>query len=128
MTVLKIEKYKVTASSAGMPPFLIYRRNTNSIEEVVLKGMPVGAFFDFHYQQTVLHVSPGDVILLLTDGLLELFNANLEMIDYELVKKTFCESAMNASDIIKDLLVMANQWLNGFEQKDDMSFLIIKIK
>jgi len=129
MTVLKIDKYKVTASAAGMPPFLLYRQNTNSIEEVILKGMPLGAFIDFHYQQKILKVSPGDVILLLTDGFVELFNANREMIDYDLIKKAFSDSASKSpTDIIRDLLNTCDKWLNGFQQMDDITFLVIKIK
>ena len=129
MTVLKIREYKITASAAGMPPFLIFRRNTNSIEEVVLKGMPLGAFFDFQYQQKILKVSPGDVILLLTDGFVELFNANREMIDYDSVKNIFLDSARNNNgNIIKDLLNAADRWLSGYQQTDDITFLVIKIK
>ena len=130
MTVLKIDKYKVTASAAGMPPFLLYRQNTNSVEEVVLKGMPLGAFVDFHYQQKILKVSSGDVILLLTDGFVELFNANREMIDYDLIKKVFSDSAKknSSTNIIKDLLNTADKWLNGYQQMDDITFLVIKIK
>lgn len=129
MTILKIDKYKVTASAAGMPPFLIFRRITNSVEEVILKGMPLGAFIDFHYEQKILKVTPGDVILLLTDGFVELFNANREMIDYDLVKKVFSDSARkNSSNIIKDLLNTADRWLNGYQQMDDITFLVIKVK
>ena len=129
MTVLKIDKYKVTASAAGMPPFLIFRRSTNSVEEVILKGMPLGAFFDYQYQQKILKVSPGDVILLLTDGFVELFNAKREMIDYDLVKKVFSSAAAKEnSDIIKELLDAADQWLSGFQQMDDITFLVIKVK
>ncbi len=129
MTVLKINEYKVTASAAGMPPFLIFRQSTNSVEEVILKGMPLGAFFDYQYQQKILKVSPGDVILLLTDGFVELFNAKREMIDYDLVKKVFSSAAAKEnSDIIKELLDAADQWLSGYQQMDDITFLVIKVK
>jgi serine phosphatase RsbU (regulator of sigma subunit) len=129
MTVLKIEKYKVTVSAGGMPPFLIYRHITNSLEEVVLKGMPVGAFHDFNFQQRTLKVATGDVIFLFSDGFIELFNAHGEMIDYEFVKKSFSESAKkNPPEIIKHLLHTADHWLNGAQQNDDITFLVVKIK
>ena len=129
MTVLKIDKYKVTVSAAGMPPVLIFRQDTNSIEEVVLKGMPLGAFYDFRYQQASLKVSPNDVILFLSDGFIELFNISREMIDYKLVKETFLRSsAKDPSAIIKDLLNTADIWLNGCPQTDDITFVVIKIK
>jgi serine phosphatase RsbU (regulator of sigma subunit) len=129
MTVLKVQEYKITASAAGMPPFLVYRKNTNSIEEVVLKGMPLGAHSEYPYQQTIFKVYPGDIILLLTDGFVELFNANREMLDIEMAKSIFLESVRkNSTNIINDLLLAADKWLNGFQQADDITFLLIKVK
>jgi serine phosphatase RsbU (regulator of sigma subunit) len=129
LTILKIEKYKITVSAAGMPPFLIFRQNTNSVEDVVIKGMPLGAFLDFRYEQKILKVSPGDAILLLTDGFLEMMNADREMIDYDSVKKDFIESAVkDPPAIIKDLLRTADNWLDGCQQGDDITFLVIKIR
>lgn len=129
LTVLKIQEYKITASAAGMPPFLIFRQNTNSIEEIILKGMPLGAYPEYPYQQKIFKVNPGDTILLLTDGFVELFNANREMLDMEMAKNIFMDSVRNnSSNVISDLLSAADKWLNGFQQADDISFLVIKIK
>jgi serine phosphatase RsbU (regulator of sigma subunit) len=129
MTILKIQKYRITASAAGMPPFLIFRQGTNSVEDVVLKGMPLGAFSDYQYQQKILKVYPGDIILLLTDGFVELFNANREMLDIDAAKNIFLDAVRkNSPNIINDLLNAADRWLNGFQQSDDITFLVIKIK
>ena len=51
LTLIKIEDSELVASAAGMPPIYIYRENNRSVEEIVLKGMPLGAFDDFslHY-------------------------------------------------------------------------------
>ncbi|HVO75994.1 MAG TPA: SpoIIE family protein phosphatase [Ignavibacteriaceae bacterium] len=129
LTVLKIQEYKITASAAGMPPFLIFRHGQNSVEEIILKGMPLGAYPDYPYQQKIFKVNPGDIILLLTDGFVELFNAKREMLDLEMAKNIFLHSAgNNSSNIINDLLSEADKWLNGFQQMDDISFLVIKVK
>jgi serine phosphatase RsbU (regulator of sigma subunit) len=129
MTVLKIQKYRITASAAGMPPFFIYRKNTDSVEEVVLKGMPLGAFYDFQYHQKTFKVEPGDILLLLTDGFVELFNSNMEMLDIKAAENIFLDSVRkNSPNIINDLLIAAEKWLNGSPQADDITFLLIKIK
>jgi serine phosphatase RsbU (regulator of sigma subunit) len=129
MTVLKIQRYRITASAAGMPPFLIYRKNTDSIEEIILKGMPLGAFHDFQYHQKIFRVEPGDMILLLTDGFVELFNTKMEMLDIDAAKNIFSEAARKDSpDIINDLLKAAEKWLDGSPQADDITFLLVKIK
>ncbi len=129
MTILKIQKYRITASAAGMPPFLIYRKSTGSIEDIVLKGMPLGAFYDFQYHQKIIIVGPGDIILLLTDGFVELFNVNMEMLDIDAARNIFLDAVRKDSpDIIKDLLNAADKWLNGSQQADDITFLVIKVK
>ena len=51
------------------------------------------------------------------------------MIDYNLVKKVFSDSAIKGpSGLIKDLLETADRWLNGYQQTDDITFLVIKVK
>ena len=129
MTVLKIQRYRITASAAGMPPFLIFRKSTNSIEDVIFKGMPLGAFSDFQYNQRTIKVEPGDIILLLTDGFVELFNADNEMFDFDAARNVFLDSIRkNSPNIINDLLNAADRWLNGYQQADDITFLVIKVK
>lgn len=112
-----------------MPPFFIYRKNTDSIEDIILKGMPLGAFHDFQYHQKTIKVEPGDIILLLTDGFVELFNPEMEMLDIDKAREIFLDAVRNnSSDIINDLLNSANKWLNGSQQADDITFLLVKIK
>ena len=129
MTILKIQRYRIITSAAGMPPFFIYRKNTDSIEDIILKGMPLGAFHDFQYHQKTIKVEPGDIILLLTDGFVELFNPEMEMLDIDKAREIFLDAVRNnSSDIINDLLNSANKWLNGSQQADDITFLLVKIK
>jgi hypothetical protein len=51
MTMLKIIGNKIQMSAAGMPPVFIYKRESQSIEEHLMKGMPLGTFSDFPYSQ-----------------------------------------------------------------------------
>lgn len=39
----------LTASAAGMPPILVFRNESKSIEEYVIKGMSLGAVNNFDY-------------------------------------------------------------------------------
>ena len=49
LTMLKIMGNKIQMSSAGMPPVFIHKRESQTIEEHVIKGMPLGTFNDFPY-------------------------------------------------------------------------------
>jgi len=46
LTIIRLGDRKIEYASAGMPPMLIYRRDSHEVEEIVLKAMPLGAFVE----------------------------------------------------------------------------------
>jgi GAF domain-containing protein len=58
----------------GHPPPLIYRAGTAAIESVPVEGPILGAFEDQRFEQQVVHLGAGDVLLVYTDGLAEARN------------------------------------------------------
>ena len=89
MLVAKIEGEKVTISSAGMPPALIYRTSNNQVEEIKLQAIPLGGPADFTYPKRETSLSSGDTLLLMSDGFPELFNKQKEILDYSRAKNFF---------------------------------------
>jgi serine phosphatase RsbU (regulator of sigma subunit) len=129
LTLLKITDHKLIASSAGMPPIYVYKSKTKSIEEISLKGMPLGAFDDFPYSEREIDLESDDTILILTDGLPELFNDQKEILDYSSIESLFAEVVgKNPKEIISHLVDAGEKWANGNPQKDDMTFLVIKVR
>ncbi len=129
LALIKIEDHELFASAAGMPPIYIYRDRTKMVDEIVLKGMPLGAFDDFTYEDKRIKLEIGDSILLLSDGLPELFNEEKEMFDYHRVKDTFKEIGHeNPEQIIDHFIDVAEQWRNGRVQNDDVTFVVLKVK
>lgn len=129
LAMVKIEEYRMVTCSAGMPPILIFREQTESIEEIVNKAMPLGASLDFPYRQIVTELHPGDTILLMSDGFPELFNDNMEILDYPGVKTIFAEIAEKSPEEVIVLLdEAAEKWRRGAAQNDDITFVALKIK
>jgi serine phosphatase RsbU (regulator of sigma subunit) len=129
LAMLKIENYKLTVSSAGMPPVFIYRKENNIVETVMLKCPPLGAVKKFDYRCDYISVEPGDTVLLLTDGLPELFNRDKKMFGYDRVGGCFKEVGANSSrEIVSHLNKSAEKWLNYKPQDDDMTFVVIKFR
>ena len=65
----------------------------------------------------------------MTDGFPELFNEDMEMLDYSGAKEVFEEAAQKSpQDIITHLKESAEEWLNGKAQDDDITFVVLKIK
>ncbi|MFQ5606212.1 MAG: PP2C family protein-serine/threonine phosphatase, partial [bacterium] len=129
MTLVKFKVNKIKISAAGMPPALVYNSATHKVEEIVLKGLPLGGFPDFPYQQEEMKLRPGDALVLMSDGLPERFNDVDEMLDYPGVKKLVEEVVMESPQAIIDHLVAAgDKWANGRPQDDDVTFVVMKMK
>jgi serine phosphatase RsbU (regulator of sigma subunit) len=80
-SLLKVKGNKVSMSSAGMPPIFLYRKQSGVVEEIMLKGMPLGAMKNFPYTLHETELKSGDTILLLSDGLPEQKNVQGAMFD-----------------------------------------------
>lgn len=127
--MLKISPDKMQFANAGMPPLFIYRKKLNEVEELILNGMPLGAMKNFPYQTEETEIFPGDVILVLSDGLPELKNEKDEEFGYVKVKAEFLSAAEKTPDDIADHLTnSASNWSIGTEPDDDVTFVVIKIK
>ncbi|MDJ0837480.1 MAG: SpoIIE family protein phosphatase [Acidobacteriota bacterium] len=114
-------------TSAGMPYALHFRAAENRVEQIVLKGLPLGSGLDFPYCQEDVRFDPGDTLLLGSDGLEERFNPGDQMLGGERVKQRFAEIAGgDPSHIIGQLVAMGEDWAAGRSQDDDVTLLVIK--
>src|SRR4030095_2809487 len=129
LPILKVNGRQLTVSSAGMPPVLIYRAASGEVEEIMLRGMPLGSVADYPYQQRELTISPGDVVVMLSDGLPERFNKAGEMFDYERTKCALAEAISHSpQQIIEHLANSGEIWAGGRPQDDDVTFVVLKMK
>ena len=129
LSILKIQGNKMQISAAGMPPALLYRSKTKTIEEIILKGMPLGAVQDFPYELRQTEIYSGDTILLMSDGFPEMFNKDKELFGYERVIETYQRSAdKNPEEIIRELNNAGADWSNTETPDDDVTFVVIKVK
>lgn len=116
-------------AGAGIPPALYYHSKSKRLEKVPLKGLPLGSKTIFPYKKITIQIEPGDLLVLMTDGLPELFNVDGEMLGYERVSELIIRVAQKLPDeIINCLFDQASTWLNGSPQDDDMTFFVFKRK
>jgi serine phosphatase RsbU (regulator of sigma subunit) len=127
LSYVKVIGNSVTLSVAGMPPALIYRKEEKKVEEIRLKAMPLGAVTTFPYREETIDLSPGDTILLLTDGLDELFNENREMFGWERIIEFYKEIGEESPEDIIDLFESeAAKWRAEKPIEDDITYLVLK--
>jgi len=129
LTMLKIKNNKIQMSSAGMPPSLIFRRDTRVVEEHLFKAMPLGTMDKFPYELKETTLSKGDTILLMSDGLPELKNNENKMYGYKKIRNGFEDIAEKSpEDIISFFKNEGSDWVNKADPDDDITFVVIKVK
>jgi sigma-B regulation protein RsbU (phosphoserine phosphatase) len=129
MTLVRLKGNRLQCSVAGMPPILIYRAATRTVEEIPLHGAPLGGLTDYAYRQAETFLSVGDLVLLLSDGLPERFNSAGEMFGYDRSKESLVTIAhASPQAVIERLLQTGEDWAAGNAAADDMTFVALKMK
>ncbi|HEX4946211.1 MAG TPA: PP2C family protein-serine/threonine phosphatase [Blastocatellia bacterium] len=129
LTVAKINQHQLVLSAAGMPPVLLYRAASQQVEAVELKALPLGGVANYRYQQVTFDLAAGDVVVLMSDGLPERFNAQGEMLGYEPIQALLAQVGMQtAADIIAALIQAGDEWAGTRAQDDDVTFVVVKVK
>ena len=129
LAVLKVNGYKMRFASAGIPPLLLYKKLEDKLEYVVLKGMPLGTKKGFPYKEVEFNLSPGDTVILMSDGFPELFNENDEMFGYDNIFESVKDAVKGTPNgIIECLKESIDKWSNGTPVRDDITFVVIKMK
>jgi serine phosphatase RsbU (regulator of sigma subunit) len=129
LMILKIKDYNIQLSAAGMPPALIFRKDKNIVDELLIKGMPLGAPASFPYEIITTSIQRGDTILLMSDGFPELLNTEKKMFGYDTARQKFEEAAgKEPEEIISHLKNTGAAWMAGKDPDDDVTFVVIKVK
>ena len=128
-SLLRINNGKLLMTNAGMPPIYYYDKVKKETEEIIIQGMPLGAMRKFSYKVVEKELKSGDTLLLLTDGLPEQMNPKDEVFNYLRVKNDFNKIADKSPDEIIDHIVKgADEWMDGRNQEDDISLIVIKVR
>ena len=129
LAILRVKEYRAQLCAAGMPPLLIRRGTTNTVEEHLVKGMPIGSVAKFPYQILEFDLVPGDALVLMSDGLPERFNGRKEMLGYDEAKAVLEGISDNAPQaIIQRYLEVEQAWSEGQPQDDDITFIVLRVK
>jgi phosphoserine phosphatase RsbU/P len=129
LTLVKVQGDRLHCSVAGMPPILIYRATAQTVEELPLRGAPLGALSKYDYHQAEITLAPNDVVLLMSDGLPERFNPSSELFEYERTKEALSAHACaTPSAIVDGLIRTSDEWARGRPLDDDLTLVVIKRK
>ncbi len=114
--------------SAGHGPLLSYSAKNDTFTEVDSQGVPLGILPEFaSAPSTPLHLEPGDLFFLITDGFFEWANPEAEEFGEARFKEVVRSSRNQTPDaIIQSLYQAVIEFSRGTRQQDDLTAVIIK--
>ena len=126
LLICRIEGNKMIFANSGMPPVLYYNRNSKKLFEITQKSMPLGGPANFPYKQDSFELEKGDILLFSSDGFIELFNKNNEILGLEKAKEMYLNSLdPDPEKTIENLRKKINKWSGEKTLHDDLTLLCI---
>jgi len=112
-------------TNAGHPPPFYFHRG--KIERLATGGTVVGLFKLAAYEQAVVQLEPGDMILAFTDGMTEPENSYEE----EFGEDRLLEAAKRAStcppeELVEEIYRAVSDWTGSPELQDDMTLVVAR--
>ena len=114
---------------AGHDPALSYHPDSDAFEEFVGSGIPIGVEPEWEYTENEKSgLSPGQIIVLSTDGIRETFNRSGEMFGKERMLEAIRRRREgSAKDILGSIIDSVDQFREGLEYQDDITLVVIKV-
>lgn len=129
LNIAHLKNNQLTLSSAGMPPYYIYRAASNTTEEIQISGVPLGSFNDAYFDEISTTFNAGDILVIISDGLPEAPNLAGELFDYQKLQDLITTYGnLSAQEVIDQLMIEADSWLSGNHNPDDITLVVIKHK
>jgi serine phosphatase RsbU (regulator of sigma subunit) len=129
LNIVQIKPTEFELSSAAMPPVYHFVAATNKVEEILIKGLPLGGLKEEHFDNITRSFNTGDIIIQLSDGLPEAPNLTGEMYDYERLRLLIEDNGhKTAQGMIDALMASVDEWLQGQHNPDDITLVVIKKK
>jgi sigma-B regulation protein RsbU (phosphoserine phosphatase) len=118
---------QLTFVNAGHNQPLVYRQGTGYVTPLRRTGMPLGVDAEAAYTQQTVQLSPGDVLLLYTDGVTDALNPRQEEFGPERLQQALRD---HSTDLTVDLITAVEKSLQAFAEGvapfDDVTLVVAK--
>jgi hypothetical protein len=111
-------------SIAGHLPILHFNSNDSKMNHLSVKQIPITAKQNYRYTSKIVKVNRGDLFVLLTDGLVEVDNSDMDEFGIERIERLIVENIhLPLEDIFRKIISEINRY---GQQRDDQTLLIVR--
>jgi serine phosphatase RsbU (regulator of sigma subunit) len=115
----------ITLASGGHPPALVVRAD-GSVERVEIHGTLVGVLDRARFEERELRLGPGELLLLYTDGAIELRRSDLAFGERELERVLAEQAGMPAEQVVESVARRIDELQDG-SPRDDLALLALRM-
>jgi sigma-B regulation protein RsbU (phosphoserine phosphatase) len=116
---------QVANSGAVQPVFC----RSGQAETVRAEGFPLGMFANASYEELTVATEPGDVVLFVSDGILDAENAAGEMYGQERLASILCSRREQPAQEIADAILADVSRFQGEQERfDDETVIVLKVR
>jgi sigma-B regulation protein RsbU (phosphoserine phosphatase) len=116
----------VYANAGHSPPLVFNSQSGEKLQRLENTGKPLGLFEDEFWGQGEIELSPGDVVVIYTDGVSEAQNEQQEFFDESgLVASVKHNLGAPAGDIADGILANVREFIAGAPQVDDIGIAVL---
>jgi phosphoserine phosphatase RsbU/P len=128
--VIDPQSWTLTVASAGHPPVILYRPETQQCIEVGEGAPPLGTFLKASYVAVRQKLERGDLLLFYTDGMTEAGNGNGQFYGTDRIQKTLTRAVdgWTARAVRDALLGDFSNFKGDTEQEDDTTLVVARIR
>jgi sigma-B regulation protein RsbU (phosphoserine phosphatase) len=116
----------VYCNAGHCPPFLISAQNGEGVQKLTRTGVPLGIFEDEAWEQAVVQLAPGEVLVLYTDGITEARDAQGACSGADrLLASVRANLGRPAESIQQAVMADVHEFVGDGPQSDDIALAII---
>ncbi len=114
------------ANSGAVQP--VFCRDGQALT-VKSEGFPLGMFPDVTYDEISIVTQPGDVLVFVSDGILDAENAQGEMYGSERLSQLLtADSERSASQVADAILADVTRFQDGKDRFDDETIIVLRVR
>lgn len=126
--VLDVPGRRMVLANSGLPYPLVYRAAQRRVETIDLAGLPLGTFDGATYEERVVPLAPGDVVVFYTDGLTEARREGEEYGPARLAAQVEAAATAAAAELGERILSDVDAFLGDARRADDLTLVVVKIR
>jgi phosphoserine phosphatase RsbU/P len=126
LCVFDLKRHELLVVNAGHMPPLMRIAATGEVQPLggEIARPPLGIDANIAYEQALVAIRPGDVLMMYTDGLSEARNASGEMYGTDRIHDV-TQKSTRAEELVRKLLVDVSDFVHGQSQEDDVCIVAI---